>query len=120
MDKKFLESFRNYYGGLEVSDEYLEVIERYVLYGLPPGGMWTSIFANDILSASCRSHPSNDWDQLKRVMQWIVRTSPKQCWGSYEAVNEWCRLDAKTREEICSQAGIQTTMWDILSEKELG
>lgn len=115
LDKKFRESFLGYSGEPTVSDEYLDVVERYVLHGLPPGGMWTSIFANDVMLATCRSHPSNDWNQIQQVMRWIQTTAPKQCWGSYEAVTDWCKLNSQTREKICEAAGLQTTMWDILS-----
>lgn len=114
-DKKFRSTFDQY---RVYSDDYLNPVENYILHGLHPGGMFTSIFANDILSASLRSHPKNDWNELIELCKWISHNAPTASWGSYEAVDAWCKMDADARTKICENKGLRTTAWDILKDKD--
>lgn len=120
-DKKFIKSFDELhlsYKGSDISDDYLDPVYNYVVQGLPPGGMFTSLFANDVLMAAARSHPSNNWNQLLVVMKWIVMCAPPQCWGDYTTVTNWCHLDAAVRRKIVEDAGIASTVFDLIKDAE--
>lgn len=117
IDPKFLKSFEDYIETYRVSSpDYIEPLHHYLIHGLHPGGMFTSILANDVLLAVQRSHPANDWNQLAGICKWIGHNAPRESYGSYEAIERWCKLDSDSRQRACERAGIQTTVWDILKD----
>ena len=83
-----------------VPKEYADPMYNYLVYGFSPGGFFTSVLANDWHTAIMRSHPANTIDALKAVTGWIYDQMPKQAVGSYEAVDEWCRMDDAKRTKI--------------------
>jgi len=116
-DKKFTMSVNNcvqLYADT-ISNEYITDMYHYVVLGQQPGGMFSAIFANDVITASCHSHPLNEWQQLYIMFRWIKLVAPSQCWGSYAKVAAWCKLTQEKRDEICEHAGIKMTAWEVLS-----
>jgi hypothetical protein len=91
--------------------EYYEPLERYLVYGLEPGGFWTAVLANDCMGALARSHPANSIPDLKNAVNWIVYSWPSNSWGSYEAVKEWLSLTEEQRRRVLENRGL------IFSEK---
>jgi len=83
-----------------MSKEYAEPMYNYLVYGFSPGGFFTSVLANDWHTAMMRSHPANTVEALKAVTGWIHDQMPKQALGSYEAVDEWCRMSDTDRQKI--------------------
>lgn len=109
---KFLNSFEYF----DVGNEFMQEMYNYVIKGLPPGSFFTALFANDFVSACKLSHPGNSWDYVQNTGKWLYFEAPAQCWGSYEKVEAWLKLDNETRTKICEDKGLIATAWDILKE----
>ena len=114
VDPKFADSFD--ISSYRIADEYLETVYRYIRYGLQPGGMFTSIFANDVHMAACRSHPMNDWNNLQRLMKWMVHIAPAGCYGSYENVEAWCDLSQKERDDMLLERGLIRNLFEVIKD----
>jgi len=94
--KKFYEGI----GLWRVDDAFADPMFNYLVYGFSPGSFFTSVLANDFLSAVARSHPSNTITALKALTGWMQDYMPRRAFGSYEAVKEWLDMDEATRREI--------------------
>lgn len=106
--------FRNTFDQYPIAEEYLGIVEGYVVYGLNPGGMFTSIFANDVHRAVLNSHPHNDWGQLKTLMVWIQHHAPPGCFGDYDTVDSWCQLSDIDRTKILNDLELLDTLFDVI------
>lgn len=63
-------------------------LERYVVFGLPPGGFLSAVLRNDFMEAAGRADDSNQ----RKLHQWakiVYNDIPRQCHGSAEAVSKW-------------------------------
>jgi hypothetical protein len=90
----------------EVPRDWADIMYRYLALGLPPGGMFTSMLANDARGMLQRNHPLNDIRSLKAVSGWISATVPPEACDSYENVNRWCDLNDDARWEILHSHGL--------------
>ena len=72
-----------------VPKEYADPIYNYLVYGFEPGSFFTSVFANDFMTAMLRSHPANTVESLKTVAGWILNKCPPEAFGSYNKVSAW-------------------------------
>ena len=99
-----------------VSDEIGEVIARYMIDGLQPGGFFRSVLANDMIGAMPRSHPSNSVIALGNLCRWIFETAPAESWGSYEKVDAWCRLTIEQREKILLDHNLIQNVFEMLAD----
>jgi hypothetical protein len=73
---------------------------NYMVHGFHPGGCFTSVLANDFHGSIMSSHPANTIVAFKSLTGWIHNIMPEQAYGSYEAVSNWCKLDAAARRLI--------------------
>lgn len=100
LTKHSLNHFRNTAHENALCGEYYEPLERYLLYGLEPGGFWTAVLANDFMRAMQSSHPGNSVPELKNAVNWIVYSWPAMSWGSYDAVKQWLAMSEPQRREV--------------------
>jgi hypothetical protein len=100
-----LESFKKW----EVAREFAEPFYNYLIHGFNPGGCFTSVLANDFYGAISRSHPSNTIEALKAVTGWIYSELPREAYGSYDAVSNWCYFTAEQRRSILERHGMLYT-----------
>lgn len=77
--------------------DYVDPLYNYLVYGLNPGGFFTSVLANDFMMAMARSHPANTVEALKTVSGWIRSACPEEAWGNYDRVRDWHKMDANQR-----------------------
>jgi len=115
--RKFLASFddqivRN------VSDDWKDILYNYVVLGYHPGGFFESLIVNDLWSAVSRSHPNNEWEQIRGVVKWLHWRAPQKCYGTKKKVEAWMKHKDETRRKICEDAGILDTVWDLLQDNE--
>ena len=89
-----------------VPNEYSTSLYNYLDYGFSPGGFFTSVLANDWHLSIMRSHPSNTIESLKAATGWIHDHVPQLARGSYDAVDYWCKLDDKARQDILIERGV--------------
>ncbi len=74
-------------------DITIQSMKNYFEHGLEPGGLMTSILANDLFQAAQRQHPFfAQEDYMTVIAKWVVYHLPKCCYGSYEIVEEWCKI----------------------------
>lgn len=90
----------------QVGDEYGEPIFNYTVYGWSPGSFFTSVLANDFMSAMARSHPANTVPALKMLSGWVINCMPEEAWGSYEKVRLWADMDYEARRRILENKGL--------------
>jgi hypothetical protein len=63
-------------------------LDRYVRYGLPPGGFLSAVLRNDFLGAAGRADDTNS----RKLHAWasiIYNVVPHDCHGTAERVQEW-------------------------------
>jgi hypothetical protein len=104
--KYFQETFKHW--PLADSD-WKGAMERYVLYGISPGGFLEAALANHAYLMAARSHPSNAWSTIMQLLKWISYEAPRECHGNVEKVVEWTKLDAEVRLNICRAKGMIPT-----------
>lgn len=84
--------FRQY----NVSQKYQGGLLRYILQGIRPGSFLMACLWNDLKSAVSRADLMTGIDDLRSVMQFLMWSAPRSCWGDEDAVENWVRI--KTRE----------------------
>lgn len=102
--------------------EWQEILYSYIVEGLPPGSFFTSLLANDLKMAACRSHPSNTWAGIICVCKWLINEAPHNCHGSYAIVESWMALPQTERRRICEVKQLISTeqelMWTIMKKEK--
>lgn len=83
-----------------VDRDYAEPIYNYLVKGWSPGSFFTSVLANDFMSAVQHSHPANSIPALKKLVGWMCNNMPQESLGSYHAVEEWIKLTEDERRAI--------------------
>ncbi|MBM61924.1 MAG: hypothetical protein CL484_03110 [Acidobacteria bacterium] len=73
-------------------------MQRYLEQGLRPGGCLTAILANDLLGAVGRADETT-LAGLWSICAFIHSHAPGNAYGSYEAVDEWCKAGGINRGE---------------------
>lgn len=84
----------------DVPRDFADPMANYLIYGYNPGSCFTSVLANDFYGAIQRSHPANTIEAFKALTGWIHSEMPRDAYGSYDAVNNWCYLPAAHRRTI--------------------
>lgn len=80
----------NPYSDFAFSQDFKESMERYLVHGLEPGGFATAMLAKDLERALYNADTYNRkiyWG----IAMWIREQCPEGSWGSYEAVDNWCK-----------------------------
>jgi len=115
-ERRLLKSFKEW----QVDDEFATPIYNYLVHGYSPGSFFTSVLANDFMTAMGRSHPSNTIEALKRLANWIYNSMPPESWGTYDTVKSWTNLNAEQRREVLERRGLVFTpkeeTWQSLKE----
>ena len=97
----FFDTIRNQSGSMDVvPGEWVHELYNYVICGLPPGSFHTACFANDLFGAAHKTHHSNTWPAITGMVKWFSWNAPHQCYGSYEKVTEWIKMDRTERDKI--------------------
>ena len=99
---KLMQTFAHW----EVPKDFAEPFYNYPVYGWTPGSCFTSVLANDFVSAISRSHPSNTINAFKSLVGWMRDTMPTEAYGSYEKVAKWTELNPNQRRIILEQTGL--------------
>ena len=86
-----------------VPKDFADPMYNYLVYGYNPGGCFTSVLANDFQGAIARSHPANTIEAFKALAGWIGNTMPREAFGSYQAVDDWCYLIEGARRVILEE-----------------
>ena len=93
----------------QVPKDFADPFYNYLVYGYTPGSCFTSVLANDFISAISRSHPLNTIEAFKALVGWMRDTMPKEAYGSYEKVAKWTELNPEQRRAILEQTGLVFT-----------
>lgn len=99
---KLMQTFQRW----DVPKDFAEPFYNYLVFGWLPGSCFTSVLANDFVSAISRSHPSNTITAFKALVGWIRDTVPEEAVGSYEKVNAWCGINPEQRRIILEHTGL--------------
>ena len=86
-----------------VPKDYADPIYNYLVHGFEPGSFFTSVFANDFMSAMLRSHPANTVEALKTVSGWILNVCPTEAFGSYNKVSAWLTMSPSQRRQLLEE-----------------
>ena len=99
---KLMQTFAHW----SVPKDFAEPFYNYLVFGYTPGSCFTSVLANDFVSAISRSHPSNTISAFKSLMGWMRDTMPEEAYGSYEKVAKWAELNTDQRRIVLEQSGL--------------
>lgn len=90
----------------EVPRDFADPMLNYLVYGYAPGSCFSAVLANDFFRAVQSSHPNNTVEAFKFLTGWIHDRFPPEAHGSYQAVAQWCQLDAGARRAILERQGL--------------
>lgn len=80
-----------------------ESLERYFLYGLPPGGFLTHVLTNNLYGAIVSADYQNK-ENIRSIVEWIMIHAPGGSYGCHETMNQWLRdadgYRARYREQV--------------------
>jgi hypothetical protein len=96
----------------DVPKDYATPMYNYLVHGYNPGSCFTSILANDFAGAIARSHPANTIESFKSLSGWMQDHMPKEAYGSYKAIDDWCYLTSDSRRAVLEKQEL------IYSEKD--
>ena len=65
-------------------------MERYIQNGILPGSFLEAVLSNNLRDAVARADDINR-DALPDYVRFLYNHAPSFCWGSPEAVEEWCK-----------------------------
>ena len=99
---KLMQTFQRW----AVSKDFAEPFYNYLVFGYTPGSCFTSVLANDFVSAISRSHPSNTINAFKALVGWMRDTMPVEAYGSYEKVAKWTELNPEQRRLVLEHTGL--------------
>ena len=102
---KLLQTFARW----DVPKDFAEPFYNYLVFGYTPGSCFTSVLANDFVSAISRSHPSNTINGFKALVGWMRDTMPEEAYGSYEKVKAWTGINPEQRRIILEHTGLVFT-----------
>jgi hypothetical protein len=92
-----------------VAQDFAGPMLNYLVYGYEPGSCFTAVLANDFYRAIASSHPNNTVEAFKYLAGWINECFPKECYGSYEAVEHWLKLTSDNRRAILERCQLVYT-----------
>lgn len=90
----------------QVPKDFADPFYNYLVYGYTPGSCFTSVLANDFVSAIARSHPGNTINAFKALVGWMRDTMPEESYGSYEKVKAWTGINPEQRRIILEHHGL--------------
>jgi Txe/YoeB family toxin of Txe-Axe toxin-antitoxin module len=93
----------------QVPKEFADPFYNYLVFGYTPGSCFTSVLANDFISAISRSHNLNTISAFKTLVGWMRDTMPKESYGSYEKVAKWTELNSEQRRIVLEHNGLVFT-----------
>ena len=102
---KLMQTFAHW----SVPKDFAEPFYNYLVFGYTPGSCFTSVLANDFVSAISRSHPSNTINAFKALVGWMRDTMPEEAYGSYEKVAKWTELNPEQRRIVLEHTGLVFT-----------
>lgn len=76
--------------GYDVPPHTMDTLRNYLIRGWEPGGFVTAVLAMDMARTITTADVANR-HRLWCVARWIMEYAPAESWGSYEAVDRWCR-----------------------------
>lgn len=102
-----------------VSEDVARSLDRYVRFGIAPGGFLTAVLENKLFESMERAD-SESRAQLFGLVCYISNHLPNGCWGSARKVEEWIettRLEQRLeREEKYRERDIPEPVLTIPSE----
>jgi hypothetical protein len=99
---RLMESFHQW----QVPKDFADPMYNYLVHGFEPGSCFTSVLANDFYNAIRRSHPANTVEAFKSLAGWIHDYVPRQAIGSYQAVENWTKMDQDARRAVLENFGL--------------
>lgn len=100
----------------QFSEDFKESMVNYLIHGLGPGGFATAMLANDLERALYNADTHNRtvyWG----IAIWIREELPDHAWGSYQAVEDWCRDQDGRRTAYMAELE-KKYMWKILEHDD--
>jgi hypothetical protein len=94
---------------MEFSEDFKGSMERYLLQGLKPGGFGEAMLACDWERALYNADTHNR-TVFWAVSMWVRERLPEGSWGSYDAVDAWCR-DQDGRRSVFRKQYDKESVW---------
>ncbi len=75
----------------QIKEDTIASIQKYVVFGVPPGGFVEAVLANDLMEAIARADQENG-RTLKAIATYVYMEIPDPSHGSYEKVGKWMEV----------------------------
>jgi hypothetical protein len=73
-----------------IPDNIMQALLRYIEHRIKPGEFLQAVLANDLKDAVGRADSTNI-SILHVYVTFLYNEAPAKCWGSREAIVEWCK-----------------------------
>jgi hypothetical protein len=113
IDRKLADSFTN--NGLQMPVHAAGAIERYLFYGLEPGGFLEAMFSGRYHDAAFKADIENK-KYFVDIVKWITWSAPDACKGSRENIIAWIKLTDEQRREILVKNNLAHPLFDIIKK----
>jgi hypothetical protein len=128
IDKLFRNSFFNVWPASKVnwlvSENYLQPLYAYLVYGLDPGGLLSNILANDAAAAAAGNSAVDTRGHelwiLWTLMRWLAMRAPPDSWGSYDKLDKWMALTNNARRAELIYVGLLPGTFDLIKDPNRG
>jgi hypothetical protein len=77
-----------------IEDRFREALQRWIDFGIPPGGFLTAVLTNDLREA-IGSGDDGAIDNIPHIVAYLYNDCPSDCWGSLEKAQAWGREAAE-------------------------
>ena len=94
--------FDESYNGKIIPTHTREAMERYFLYGLPPGGFLTALLTNNLYGAVSGADYQNI-TVLPDIVKWLLTKAPAGSYGNAEIMQSWMRDTDGYRKRYADQ-----------------
>lgn len=87
---------------LDVREDTLDAIDRYVTLGIPTGSFLEAVLSNNLMEAMGRADMGNRL-ALFEICDYVYNETPAACHGSPEKVSVWLRSRMESRAQEASK-----------------
>lgn len=71
-----------------ISESVKGALDRYIQYGIAPGGFLYAVLSNDLFAAVGRADRENIAN-LQKICGYVYNEIPSNAWGSEAAIEKW-------------------------------
>lgn len=85
------------------SQSILYALDRWVWFGIYPGGFLNSVLENNLRDSIARCDSQNV-KKIAKIVRFIYHNCPGNCWGNQNSVKTWAEMDDEVRLSLVGRS----------------